>query len=255
MLERFRGPQANVDASFAVVWTHLRKRYPRLRTVLVTAASARDDATLAAVGLAQAAARLDGSRVLVTGPDAAKGDRNGLDSPVPTHDVVPAKLEIEGGATPPAMGLADFGTLPDQQLPMTADVSSQSLRSVRVVDALSSTQVRTALSDSSGDFAFTIVVAPAPQTGSDCISLASAADAIVLVATLGRTRFRDARLAATLLRQAGVPTATALLLTKEALRSRTLVQADGTADRVTVAILSSDSSSTARGSRRRAGQT
>ena len=190
MLDRFRGPQADVAASCAVVWAHLRKRYPQLRkrdprlqTILVTGASGGDDATVAAVGLAEAAVRFDGSTVLVMVLDSATRDWRALDSPVP---------------------------------------------SVTIIDALSSAQVRTALSAPSGDFAFTIIVAPAPQTSPDCISLAYAADVAILVATLGRTRFGEAQLAVRLLRQAGLATAAALLLTKHALRSGTSVQADAT---------------------------
>jgi hypothetical protein len=183
MLDRFRGPHSDVDASYAVVWAHLRKRYPRLRTILVTGASGRDDATVAAVGLAEAAVRLDGSPILVMVLDSAKRDRQALDLPV---------------------------------------------ASTRIIDALSLAQVRTALSDASGDFAFVIVVAPAPQTGPDCISLANVADVAILVARSGRTRFGDAQLAARLLRQVGVATPAALLLTKDALRSRTSAQAGAT---------------------------
>jgi hypothetical protein len=179
VLDRFRGPHSDVDASYAVVWAHLRKRYPRLRTILVTGASGRDDATVAAVGLAEAAVRLDDSRVVVMVLDSAKRDQ-ALDSPVP---------------------------------------------STRIIDALSPAQVRTALSDASGDFGFVIVVAPAPQTGPDCISLANVVDVAILVARLGRTRFGDAQLAARLLRQVGVATPAALLLTKGALQSRTYAKA------------------------------
>jgi hypothetical protein len=183
MLDQFRGPHSDVDASYTVAWAHLRKRYPRLRTVLVTAASGRDDATVAAVGLAEAAVRLDGIPVHVMVLDSAKRDRQALDSPV---------------------------------------------SSTTIIEALSPDQLRTALSNPSGGFALMIVVAPAPQTSPDCISLANEADVAILVARLGRTRFGDAQLAARLLRQVGVATPAALLLTKDALRSRTSAQAGPT---------------------------
>jgi Mrp family chromosome partitioning ATPase len=92
--------------------------------------------------------------------------------------------------------------------------------SVRIVDAQSPAQVHTLLSEANEELGLAIVVAPAPQTGPDCISLASAADATVLVATSGRTRFGDAQLAASFLRQVGVKPSAALLLSKEALRQR-----------------------------------
>jgi len=92
--------------------------------------------------------------------------------------------------------------------------------SVRISDAQSPAQVHTLLSDAREELGLAIVVAPAPQTGPDCISLANEADATILVATSGRTRFVDAQLAANLLRQVGVTPSAALLLTKHGLRKR-----------------------------------
>jgi hypothetical protein len=221
-LNRLRAPQTHVDASYAVVWAHLRKRYPHLRTVVVTGASAGGDATFAAVGLAEAAVRLEGGNVLVMVPNSAKRDWNAQESPVPIHTVVPADGEMQAGNTAPAtLHTPVAETPPGENLEMTLDVSSQSLGSVRIVDALSFAQVRTTVSHANGDVTFTIVVAPPPQAGLDCISLAATADAVILVARLGRTRFQEAQLAAKLLRQAGVATAAAFLLTKDAVKSRT----------------------------------
>ena len=92
--------------------------------------------------------------------------------------------------------------------------------SVRITGAESPTQVHTLLSEANEEVGLAIVVAPAPQTGPDCVSLANAADATVLVATSGRTRFGDAQLAASFLRQVGVTPSAALLLAKEALSKR-----------------------------------
>jgi MinD superfamily P-loop ATPase len=92
--------------------------------------------------------------------------------------------------------------------------------SVQVIAAESPAQVRSLLHEASEEFGLAIVVAPAPQTGPDCISLANSADAAVLVATSGRTHFAEAQLAANLLRQVGVTPSAALLLTKDGLRER-----------------------------------
>src|SRR5437899_801096 len=135
MLGRFRGIQAAPGASYAVVWAHLRKRYPRLRTILITGSSTKVDVSVAALGLAQAAVAFETSSVLLLVLDSAKRDRRALDSPG---------------------------------------------RSLRVMDALSPAQVRTLLSESSDRPGFVMVVAPAPQSGPDSISLAYAADAAVL---------------------------------------------------------------------------
>jgi|SRR2546428_3282251 len=167
--------RAKPEASYAVVWANLRRRYPGLRTVLITGASTRDDPSVAAVGLAEAAATLDGSTVLVMVLDSAMQDQRVAASPGP---------------------------------------------SVRTIAGLSPGQVRTVLSDQSEDFAFVLVVAPAPQQGPDCIAMARLAQAAIMVAGSGRTRIGEARLAAELLRDAGLPIAVALLLTSQALGSR-----------------------------------
>ena len=173
MLGRARRIQADVSASYAVVWANLRKRYPNLRTVVITASSSGDDASVAAVGLAEAAARLDNGSGLVLVLDAAMRDRRVPDSAAP---------------------------------------------SVRIIVALSPDQVRTILDEAREEFAFVIVVAPPPQQDPECIAIAIAADAVILVARAGRTRFEVARLAAELLQQAGVAMAASLLLTPRAFR-------------------------------------
>jgi hypothetical protein len=94
--------------------------------------------------------------------------------------------------------------------------------SVQVIAAPTPARVHSLLPDARKEFGLAIVVAPAPQTGPDCISLANSADATVLVATSGRTHFAEAQLAANLLRQVGVTPSAALLLTKHGLRKRSL---------------------------------
>src|SRR5206468_10899719 len=71
LLGSSRGHRTSAAAAYAVVWANLCKQYPRLRTVLFTGASERDDATAAAVGLAEAAVRAD--RGLAAGPSGAEG--------------------------------------------------------------------------------------------------------------------------------------------------------------------------------------
>jgi hypothetical protein len=93
--------------------------------------------------------------------------------------------------------------------------------SVRIVGASSPAQARAALSKGGGQrFEFAIVVAPAPQAGPDGVSLAETADVAVLVARAGRTRFGEAQLAGKLLRQVGLPTAAAMLVTAHAQRRK-----------------------------------
>jgi Mrp family chromosome partitioning ATPase len=89
MLSRSKGSDLALDASYTAVWAHLRKRYPRLRTIMAAAASGRDDATVAAMRLAEAAARLDGSTILVMLHYSAMLDPHGVDAfAVPTVRVL-----------------------------------------------------------------------------------------------------------------------------------------------------------------------
>ncbi|TMD21247.1 MAG: hypothetical protein E6I99_12560 [Chloroflexi bacterium] len=169
---RHRGSRA--DASYAVIWANLRKRYPDLRTLLVAGASRRDDPTATALALSDAIVRFDNATVLVMVLDSAMQDRREPESASP---------------------------------------------SVTVIGALSPDQVRIALSNQRDTVDVSIVVAPAPQTAVDCIAVAGAADAAILVATAGRTPSAEATLAAELLRQTGLPPAAAVLLGAPARRS------------------------------------
>jgi hypothetical protein len=166
MLARFRRPRPDPGAAYAVAWINLRKRFPGLRHLLVTGASSGDDASLAAVELAEAAVRLDGGQGLILILDSAMQDRR-----VPETDAA-----------------------------------------VRIIVALSPGQVRGVLAEPTEDFAFVMVVAPPPQYDPECITVAPLAEAAVIAARAGQTRFRDAQLAADMLRQAGVATGAALLL-------------------------------------------
>ena len=175
-----RGAKSDSTASFAVVWANLRKRPAGSRRILVTAASSGDDATMAALALADAAVRLDGASGLVLVVDSARRNRRVPQSPAP---------------------------------------------SVRIMVAVSPTRVRAIVSQLGEQFDFVIVVAPPPQRGPDCISVAAVADAAILVTRSGGTRFGEAQLAAELLRQAGVMTVAALLLTRRIWKSGKSVDA------------------------------
>ena len=175
MLARQRAPDG-ASPSYAVVWSNLRKRFPGLRTILMTAASAGDDASIAALNLAEAATGLDGGSALVLVLDSAMPNRRQPETP--------------------------------------AD-------SVRLMVALSPGQVRAILADAGQEFPVVIVVAPPPQRDAECIAVGALADAAILVARDGRTRFGAAQLAAELLRQAGISTAAAILISSQArLRQR-----------------------------------
>lgn len=200
-MRRSRGAAAEPHASYVALWTHLQKRYPRLRTILIIAASNRDDAASAATELALAASRA---------PTLTAGDRNGSSGHSPAlevADLVPQPID----PVAPAEATADA----DDDLELPTDAVSRSPGSVQVVEATPSGQPRTSAPHTAGDSGgVTIVVAPPPQKSSECITLASAADATILVATSGQTRTRDAREAAALLRLADVEIAAALLLSR-----------------------------------------
>ncbi len=85
---------------------------------------------------------------------------------------------------------------------------------VKVVEAESAVEARRAVSAPDTEFDVAIIVAPAPQKSPECISLAGAVDAVILVASLGETKIAEAELAARLLRDVGVEPAAALLLNR-----------------------------------------
>ena len=184
MLGRRRA-QADAGPSYAVIWANLRKRFPGVRTVLITAASTGDDASVAALGLAEAAVSLDDSSALVLVLHSA----------------------MRNGRLPNAPGA-----------------------SVRMIPALSPGQVRTILSQVGEEFPLVIVVAPPPQHDSECIAIGRLADAAILVARAGRTRFAQAQVAAERLRQAGIAIAAAVLLIRRTFRGGKSVDARAFAD-------------------------
>lgn len=244
MLGRSRGGAAEPGAPYAALWTHLQRRYPRLRTILITAASNRDDAAGAARELAHAAARL---------PTLAGVDRNSLFPNLPGDDGLPPEAEFED-LTPGSAGVeaaADAFRFSDANQ-IAPHAVTESAGSVQIIDAVPSAQDITTLSRAGADFALTIVVAPPPQHSSECIALASAADATILVATRGRTRSREARQAANLLRLADVEIAAALLLREGGSRRRTATAADGAVTHLRTPIPASHGPSTAVGDRPRA---
>ena len=234
MLKRSRSARPDCDASYVALWIHLQQRYPRLRTIVIAAASSRDDAAFAARKLARAAASLT---------NLATGERDLGDSHLRANDKHQDEAAIEE-ATP------ETSRLP--ALEMSPHGLHESAGSVQIVEATPSSQIRTTTSHASRDAALTIVVAPPPQESPDCIALASTADATILVATNGRTRSQDARLAANLLRVAGVQVAAALLLSETASRHTAATTIDGTVAHIRAPNPASDGSSATAGGRPKA---
>jgi Mrp family chromosome partitioning ATPase len=211
VLKRSRGSRTDVDASYAALWTHLQKRYPRLHTVLITAASSRDDAAAAARELARAAVSLPNS-------------------------VISAGESVDTTS---------------HELETTPRTVTDSTGSVQIVDATRSSQAHVTASQGAGGVALTIVVAPPPQESAECVALAAAADATILVATRGSTKSRDARIAANLLRVADVEIAAALLLSKNGSRPRAATTVDSTVTGLPAAIEVPDGPPTVVGGRSR----
>lgn len=237
MLRRSSVDAARLHASYAALWAHLQKRHPRLRTILVTAASDRDDAATAASGLALAAARMRN--------DSAANDRNGSDRHAPAlqmDDWTPGQGDLE---TPPATSGAGI------DLETSAGAIPHPAGFVQIIEATPSGQSHATVSRVAADYGLTILVAPPPQASPECITLASAADAVVLVATRGRTRSRDARQAASLLRLADVEIAAAILLSKDGSRHREAIAQDAAVTEVRTGIPVADGPSTASGGRPR----
>src|SRR2546423_820442 len=85
-----------------------------------------------------------------------------------------------------------------------------------VVEAVAKEDVGRELTTADG-FALIIACTPPPGYSSNAMSIVTSTDLAIVVATRGRTRFRDARWASELLRHTGVPVARPIL------RARTLV--------------------------------
>lgn len=134
--------------------------------------------------------------VLVTG--ASTGD----DATPAALDLAAAAVRLDSG---PGLILVLESAMHGPYMP-EAPASS-----VRIMAPLTLSHVRSVLAQVTNEFGFIIVVAAAPQQSADCVAIATMADAVVMVARSGRTHFAEARLAAELLRQAGVTVAAALL--------------------------------------------
>jgi capsular polysaccharide biosynthesis protein len=158
----------------------VRSRHPDSHLVMLAAASARDHPDGVASEFGAAAAHA-GARVLVVRSEA---DRFGIPHP------------STNGSTNGSNG-ASITTIP---LPSTAE-------------ALTGLK---ALANGGGQYDFTLVSVPSPDSGSAAISLAGTANVVMLVARAGRTRFSDARRTADVLRQSGVELSGSIFENKQA---------------------------------------
>jgi capsular polysaccharide biosynthesis protein len=152
---------------------------PRAQTVLVTAASARDNSAAVAIGLGEAA--LDaGQRVVV----------------VHSNGHSPAPPQLTEGDGP---GMTSIAAASSSHADIDAALASASAHS-------------------NGDSARTciLVAVPSPETSPAAMVLGRTAKRAVLTATAGVTRFQDARRTADLLRLSGVDVVAAILLTRRA---------------------------------------
>jgi capsular polysaccharide biosynthesis protein len=171
--------QEREAASYALAHASMLVRQEGVRSVLVVAATLGDQVDDVGLGLARAAADF-GDRVLVLQSSASgNGDGHG-----------PREGSHRGSA-----------------LERTSQV---------VVEAVAKEDVGRELTSADG-FDLIIACTPPPGYSSNAMSIVTSTDLAVVVATRGRTRFRDARWASELLRHTGVPVAGAIL------RARTLV--------------------------------
>ncbi len=171
-----RGPHSARAHPYSLALARLLAQSPRAQTVLVTAASTRDNSLAAAVGLGEVA--LDsGQRALVV-------HGNG-------HAPTPRQLTPGGDMA----GLTTIAAQSNNRADLDAAVAS-------------------ATEEYDGDSAGTLVLVavPSPDTSPTAITLGRTAKRAVLAATAGVTRFRDARRTADLLRQSGVDVVAAILL-------------------------------------------
>jgi capsular polysaccharide biosynthesis protein len=171
--------QEREAASYALAHASMLVRQEGVRSVLVVAATLGDQVDDVGLGLARAAADF-GDRVLVLQSSAAgNGDGHGVRE----------------------------GSHRGSALERTSQV---------VVEAVAKEDVGRELTSADG-FDLIIACTPPPGYSSNAMSIVTSTDLAVVVATRGRTRFRDARWASELLRHTGVPVAGAIL------RARTLV--------------------------------
>jgi hypothetical protein len=154
-------------------------RQEGVRSVLIVAATLGDQVDDVGLGLARAAADF-GDRVLVL---QSSGRQNGE--------------EGHGGRDGSHRGSA---------LERTSQV---------VVEAVAKEDVGRELTSADG-FDLIIACTPPPGYSSNAMSVVTSTDLAIVVATRGRTRFKDARWASELLRHTGVPVAGAIMLARRA---------------------------------------
>lgn len=179
---------------YAVALASLMARWPDARTLMVTAASARDHSDAVATGLGTVAAHA-GQRVVVVQGDqhSANGhSKNG-------H-------RANGSSNGHAAGL---GWLPrrDADGLTTISVASNngSGTAAAVADVWKKYDFETA-------DVFVLVSVPSPDSDPSALMLGPTAKRAVLAATLRGTRFQEARRTADLLRQAGIEVVGGILL-------------------------------------------
>jgi capsular polysaccharide biosynthesis protein len=172
---RREGEQSEREAaSYALAHASMLVRQEGVRSVLVVAATLGDQVDDVGLGLARAAADF-GDRVLVL---QSSGTGNGG--------------EAHGGREPSHRNWA---------LERTSKV---------VVEAVAKEDVSRELTTADG-FDLIIACTPPPGYSSNAMSIVTSTDLAIVVATRGRTRFKEARWASELLRHTGVPVAGAIL--------------------------------------------
>ena len=175
--------QEREAASYALAHASMLVRQEGVRSVLVVAATLGDQVDDVGLGLARAAADF-GDRVLVLQSSAGRSNGDG-------HG-------------------AKEGSQRASALERTSQV---------VVEAVAKEDVGRELTSADG-FDLIIACTPPPGYSSNAMSIVTSTDLAVVVATRGRTRFRDARWASELLRHTGVPVAGAILRARRGARMR-----------------------------------
>jgi capsular polysaccharide biosynthesis protein len=164
--------------SFALALANILARSPDASTILVVAASARDDSDTVAAGLGAAAADA-GQRTAVV-----DFDRTSTGSPRLARSAITGLTKI---------------TMPDGNGSATASAVAE-VRRIRSTDA--------ALED------LALVSVPSPDVSPAAVMLGRTTRQAALVATRGVTRFGEARRTADLLRQSGVEIAACVLISR-----------------------------------------
>lgn len=171
------------QAPYALALASLLSRLPEERTIMVTAASARDHSDGVATGLGSVAAH-SGQRVIVVQGDGVS--RNGNSH---GHRPSTPREEIDGLMTV---------TLPATNGSGTAAAVAEVCRQY----------------DFRSSDAFVLVSLPSPDTSPTALMLGRTAKRAVVTATAHVTRYRDARRTADLLRHSGIDVVAGILLTR-----------------------------------------